>query len=315
MQGGIAKTAKFYYMVLAVCDIGKLALSDMLTLFLDYGLQFLTRGQFYFSAPASIPWACHIIHGLFYFFPHIINWTLLLLNLERVFIVMFPLHARTWFSIRSNLYYLLFVVILGVVMTAVGGKVANAVSSPILGTNQCLTDKSEPAWWISFRVVITIDLYIGPNIVSLICALIIIFKIRKELLFRASLTMYNSRNSILFNASGSFSAKAQSITKNLQNRNVSLSQISGALIAAIMAFVHAVFYLPDAVFCIIWYQTLGSTDVVISSQNFMLFFIFTVFTCLDSLSSFIIYTVGIPSFKEKLCNRPSSKRNTFTSDK
>lgn len=82
------------------------------------------------------------------------------------------------FALISN--YLLFVVILGVVMTAVGGKVANAVSSPILGTNQCLTDKSEPAWWISFRVVITIDLYIGPNIVLLICAIIIIFKILKK---------------------------------------------------------------------------------------------------------------------------------------
>ena len=43
MEGGIAKTAKFYYMALAVSDIGKLADTDFLNYFLDTGLQFITN--------------------------------------------------------------------------------------------------------------------------------------------------------------------------------------------------------------------------------------------------------------------------------
>lgn len=311
MRDGIAKTAKLYYSILAVCDIGNLVVSDFLSLYLDYGLQFITSGKFYLSAIGLDPWVCHIVHGFFYFFPYIINWTMLLLNLERLSIVFFPLHARKWFSIRLNMYYLIFVVILAAVMTILGGKVANSVSSPILGTKHCLTDKSEPGWWISFRVIITIDLYIGPNIVSLICAIILIFKIHRELEFRFSLT-HQSSTRILRNADGSLSAKS-TISKRIGN--ASLSQIPGAVVAAIMAFVHAVFYLPDAVFCIIWYQTLGSTDIVVSAQNFMLFFIFTVFTCFGSLSGFIIYTARIPSFRAQLRNCQSAKNRTFISEK
>lgn len=48
------------------------------------------------------------------FSPHIINWTYLLLNVERFCAVTFPLHTKQWFSVHSNIYYLSIFAITGI---------------------------------------------------------------------------------------------------------------------------------------------------------------------------------------------------------
>ena len=291
MHGGIAKTAKLYYFVLAVCDIGNLCVSHFLNFFLVFGLPFLTNGHFY-GVSSQYIWGCRIISGSWYFFPHMINWTMFLLNIERVCVVVFPLRARKWFSIYSNLYYLTLIGLIGVGMSIFLGKVSNILPTQILGSNQCLIDNSDP-WFAEFLTLFIIDLYMVPNILSLLCAIILIVKAKLELAKRLLLT--HNFSSSTQSASDNNSVINHSATRT-GTVNI-LSQIPGALVAAMLAFAHTTFYLPDAFFVTVFFLTIGSLNIVVSAEMWTLFITFFVFTSMPSLINFIIYITRIPEFR------------------
>ena len=298
MRDGIAKTARLYYLVLAVCDIGTLAVTHFLNFFLDHGLHFITDRQFYLQWATHYIWGCHIIRGSWYFFPHMVNWTMFLLNFERVCVVMFPLRARKWFSIYSNLYYLLFIVLIGAGIAALMGKVSNIFSTDILGSDECLIDKTD-SWFVEYMILLVIDMYLLPNSLSLLCAIILIVKAKGELNKRSQLT----HNLGLINNNN-----ASNMNHKRTNSSGTLAQIPGAIVAVSIAFVHATFYLPNAFFVTVFYLTLGSLDVVVSAEMWTLFITFMVLTSTPSLINFIIYFIRIPEFKEKLncCSHSSA---------
>ena len=293
MDGGIAKTAKLYYFVLAVCDIGSLIVSHFLNFFLVFGLRFMTYGHLY-GVSSQYPWACRMVSGSWFFFPHMINWTMFLLNIERVCVVMFPLRARKWFSISSNLYYLTFIGFLGVGMSIFLGKVSNILPTQILGANQCVLDNSDPSF-PEFLTLFIVDLYMVPNILSLLCAIILIVIAKIGLAKRLILT--HKFSSITQSAIDNNSIINHAATRT-GNVNI-LSQIPGALVAAMLAFAHATFYLPDAFFVTIFFLTIGSYNIVVSAAMWTLFITFFVFSSMPSLINFIIYITRIPEFRSQ----------------
>lgn len=297
---------------MAISDIGKLIITDFLNATLDYGLHFLTRGQFYFTITSQYEWGCHLIRGPYFYFPHILNWTLFLLNLERLCIVTFPLHARKWFTVRFNRYYIVFLILSGVLISVFAGAAYNRMPSQMLDTTECLSDFSSALLWISFRVVISIDMYIGPNVLSLVIALVLIIKIHYELSNRASLVHSHYSQS---HKSTSTLATSSSIASDKLAGGVSLSQISGALTAVTMAVVHAVFYLPDAIFGIYFYQYLATaTDLTLAPKLWMCYLFTMEFASFGSITDFFIYTVRIPSFRSVLCNRGSASKTSLSSE-
>ena len=292
---------------MAICDIGKLIVSDFINISLDFGLHFLTRGQFYFTIISQYEWGCRLIRGQFFYFPHILNWTLFLLNLERLCVVTFPFHARKWFTVRFNRFYIVFLILSGVLISVFAGAAYNRMPSQMLGTTECLSDVSSALLWISFRVIISIDMYIGPNVLSLVIALVLIIKIHYELSNRASLVHSHK--------SASTPATSSSLASDKIAGKVSLSQISGALTAVTMAVVHAVFYLPDAIFGIYFYKYLATAADLTLAPKFWMCYLFTMeYASLGSLTDFVIYTVRIPSFRSILCNRRNASKISLSSE-
>ena len=135
-SGSIGPTSRLYYMALAALELGNLIVYYLVNLFGttrvylkcvlysselvlrpgDYGLHFITNGAFYWVWETSprTAWVCHLFKACFFYFPHIINWTYLLLNVERFCAVTFPLHTKRWFTVHSNLYYLALFSITGI---------------------------------------------------------------------------------------------------------------------------------------------------------------------------------------------------------
>ena len=250
-------------------------------------------------------WGCRIIRGSYYIFPHMINWTLLLLNIERVFVVMFPLHAKKWFSVRKNKYYIVVVFVFALLLAIVGGWQANVYPSPPSGAPQCTSDTLNVPLWISFTIVLWIDIYTVPNLVSLLCALFIMFKVHRELTKRNALIHNHLRQ-----ADPTLAQEEGKSTKS----KIALSQLTGALVAAIMAFVRAFFSFPGLAFSVFFYY--GSfSDVTAAAKAIMIFYIFEVFACLSNLSDFIIYIVRIPAFRATLFCRPITQSSTYISEK
>ena len=197
-------------------------------------------------------WGCRIIRGSYYFFPHIINWTLLLLNIERVFVVMFPLHAKKWFYVRKNKYYVVVVLFFALLLAIVGGWEANVLvyPSPPSDAPQCTFDTLNVPLRISFTIVLWIDIYTVPNLVSLLCALFIMFKVHRELIKRNALMQNHLRNTD--------PTLEQEEGKSTQKK-IALSQLTGALVAAIMAFVRSFFRVPELDFSVFFTTALFLT--------------------------------------------------------
>lgn len=303
MNGGVADSAKFYYIVLASCDIGKLMFGDFLSFTIDFGTNFITRGGFYIASRWEV--SCRIIHGVYFFWPHVMNWTLFLLNFERLMVVMFPFHAKNWFTIRINRYYIIILIILGIFVSLLASKAYNLVSTPMLGRPECISDTTSVPWWILFRIVISVDMYISPNILSLVVATILLIKIHTELTNRKSLvhSRFHSQN------------QRSNNELNDKQRTVSLSQISGSLTAIIMAIIHAVFYMPDAIFGIYFYQNLAShSDSPIIPKLWMLYLFTMAYTTIGSITDFWIYIIRIPAFRATLLNGSNSQKTSVSSE-
>ena len=137
--GGIGATSRTYFVVLAVAHIGYLICYHLSKNFAEYGLRFVTGGRFYFSLASRCwccyfltllcfsalrptllracyvylmaialflrnEWICPIFRGCHFFFPHVLNWTYALQNLERLIAVQKPLLTRRIFTV-SDVFY------------------------------------------------------------------------------------------------------------------------------------------------------------------------------------------------------------------
>lgn len=283
-------------MILAVSDIGKLIINDFVCYFFVSGLPFLTGYQFYPSIFSDSVLGCSIIIGsLPNTFPHIISWTLFLLNIECVFIVFFPLKSMQWFSLRKSIICVLIVIIVCVgICVSAAFEMYPQPAAPA-GQNQCSPLGSNAALFsFIYTIVDLFDLYVVPNFLSLFFAIVILLKVRWELMQRARL-VHTPGN------------KANSKASN----SVSLSQLSGAIVAAIIAFIRVLFNVPKVAFTTIFFVS-SFTDITSAAHAVMLYFIFEVFTCFANLVDFFIYSARIPGFRDILFQRPINKKNTRT---
>ena len=215
-------------------------------------------------------------------------------------VVMFPFNAKHWFSVRFNCYYIIFLLTLGLLVSLLAGKAYNLVPTQMLGHSECISDITSNPWWMMFRVVISVDMYFTPNVLSLVVAAILIIKIHAELSNRTALVrshLYSSNQD-------------QRLNNGLSDkqRTVSFSQISGSLTAVTMAILHAIFYMPDAIFGIYFYQNLANpTDPIIIPKLWMLYLFTMAYTSFGCLTDFWVYTIRIPVFRATLLCRSNQK--------
>lgn len=68
----------------------------------------------------SVDWLCRSMRSMLYVFLHLSNWLYVLLNIERLVAVRFPLHARAYFNPKKNLIYITIAGLSYLPLTAIG---------------------------------------------------------------------------------------------------------------------------------------------------------------------------------------------------
>lgn len=114
LKTGIGESARFYYSLLAVFNLLYLLVYDVFSGFITYGLHAATLGRFYFSAIIENEWLCKICSDSYIPLAVLVTWTYVLLNVERVFAIAWPLKAKIIFTARRNSLYIFIVGAVGV---------------------------------------------------------------------------------------------------------------------------------------------------------------------------------------------------------
>ena len=90
----LGSTPRFLYTVLAIANLGTIVFTYLTSTFAEYGLFFVTGGRTYLNAVDTTVWGCKLMRASNLFSPHVLNWTYLILNLERLYAVLRPLDAH-----------------------------------------------------------------------------------------------------------------------------------------------------------------------------------------------------------------------------
>ena len=104
------------------------------------------------------------------FFPHLLNWTYFLLNLERLVSVNSPFRGREFFSLRLAQLYWALIFFAGVGVSAFAFLGYHVDHSPTHNSTKCTID---PDIGMAFRHTLTADVFVGPNLLSFILAVLL----------------------------------------------------------------------------------------------------------------------------------------------
>lgn len=227
LKTGIAESARIYYAFIALFNILNQVFLNLINAWSTIGLQFATRYSFYFSGTNTNIVVCKIIKSIPLVFSILVNWTYVLLNVERVFAIAFPLRAKASFNVRRNLYYVGAVALVGLLAWGYYLYMMQIGTSPILmGPVLCVASTSSLAATIVYQVISNGLNFTVPPAISLVLGLTLLTCIRHQQAARKRLMNDTTRS------------------KNAP----SSSAIAGATVVATMALVHATILLPAGIF-------------------------------------------------------------------
>lgn len=106
---GIGRTTRALFMALAITELYNLLMWYGLQGIADYGLHYLTHGNFYFRAISQNNIVCKTLRALGYFGVYCSHWLYVLVNIDRLLAVLTP--QRTNFY-RSHRCLLMLIVLL-----------------------------------------------------------------------------------------------------------------------------------------------------------------------------------------------------------
>lgn len=104
MRRGIGRTTRTLFMALAVADLFNLVVWYGLQGVADYGIHYLTHGEFYLRAISQNEIVCKSVRGLGYFGLYCSNWLYVLVNADRLFAVLTPHRACRYRTRRCLLF-------------------------------------------------------------------------------------------------------------------------------------------------------------------------------------------------------------------
>lgn len=243
IPSGVAKTARLYYLTLSYCEIGNM-FYYLLNVWSETGLKYLTQGNTFLPVVETNPVACKALRGFTVFFPHVINWTYLLLNVERLVAIAYPLRARSRFNVHQNVFYIAILVVVGLLIYAFNAYVMTISYTPMLlgGPNTCFADTSSVWKAVVHQAVNNIDVYIVPPALSACLAVALVVLIRRQLVARDKLLDHTGSKSDTGSASVTVSGGA------------SQSAIAGGVVAVTMSVVHAAIHLPAGLFGLLYFM-------------------------------------------------------------
>lgn len=190
LRSGIGAATKFLYISLTAIDLTANILYYGLNIFGDFGVSYLTtRNKDSYKITTFNNFTCKTLRGLGYFALHSLNWIYVLINLERIIAVRFPLIRKKLFSLNKTKILIGFLLIFGIFsgLFAQHVYVLNPVKIFRPGLH-CSVETANLYNWLSFRIFVAVDAYIGPNLLSLILSLYILMRIWKQLVRRSQLT-------------------------------------------------------------------------------------------------------------------------------
>lgn len=228
LKAGIGHSARIYYSLLAAFNFINVATLHLINSWSTMGLQYATQNSFFFSAVNYIPWVCKIIRSQASGFSVLVSWTYVLLNVERVFAIAFPLRAKSTFSVRQNMMYVGVVSVFGVLVWAYYLYIMQTGPTAILmGPVICLADSSSLAKAIIYQLINSGAIYVLPPALNLFLGLLLLAIIQHQQKRRAHL---------------------MSGTSGKSADTPSSAAIAGGIVVVTIALVHAIIDLPAGCF-------------------------------------------------------------------
>ena len=203
-------TTRLYYISIAISELGTLIFEDVWFGLIGTGWDFVFHGHnplgYFDSSSLSSPyWICPLNAFLWSFFEMIANNTFVILELERLGALYFPLKTRSVFTMKKALIAVMILTILSFLISII---TIPLVRIQVVGFLTVCTTVIPTMPWSDFGMVRTVFLYISPPILILLCSILILIKIiqRRISLHHGTLSQFN-----------------RSVSSVLTNRDVSVS--------------------------------------------------------------------------------------------
>lgn len=181
LRSGIGRTTKILFISLTCFDILASVLFYGLNIFGDLGIGLLfSNSSIIITTFNNI--LCKSIRGTGFFALHCLNWIYVLINFERLLAIINPNLKKILFSVKFLKVYIYLLIIIGILSSIYTSYLYEL--RPVMRKIDCSVNTSNLFKWLSFRIFIALDIYIGPTILSSILSLCILILIWKQLLKR-----------------------------------------------------------------------------------------------------------------------------------
>ena len=225
MKTGLGESVRVYYAMLAVFNFFYLLTQHLLNAWFTAGLKFATQGKFYFSFTNENEWVCKVVKTYYTPFAVLVMWTYVLLNIERVFAIRFPLRAKSIFTIRRTLTYVAIIGIIGVLLWIYFMSITTIVYTPMLiGPINCIADSPSLVNLIFYDVLFNVAIFTLPPALSLVLGLMLLYFLKRQESVRSKLLVAHSSD------------------------RASSGATAGGVVVILMALFHALINLPPGAF-------------------------------------------------------------------
>lgn len=227
LKTGVGESARLYYALLAIFNIGNIILLHLAAGWSTLGLHFATQGRFFLSETLYNEVLCKIYFDIYIPVNVLLMWTYVLFNTERVVAIAFPLKAKILFSVSRNLLYVAIVGALGVVLMLYCITLQGlSFTLDVLGPIGCLPSSPSLTTMIFYEIITNAGMFTLPPALSLLLGIILFVVIRRQMAARSHL-----------------------LNKSLQSNGTSTSSATtGGVVVIIMAIVHSAINLPAGIF-------------------------------------------------------------------
>ena len=182
MRKGIGSTTRRLFVMLSIFDLFNLLFYYGLGIFADYGIGFLTSDRISIDFVNTNQIACKLTRSGSHFGIFLLNWTYFLVNVERLVAVRMPQRAKRWCRSKNILFCIFLIFIFGILCSAPTAYVYNVKQSPVAkaGKTFCGADTTDRFAWIAVRLLLAASTYVGPNMISLVLAFLLLYYIWKR---------------------------------------------------------------------------------------------------------------------------------------
>ena len=187
--------------------------------FITYGIGYMTQGAWDLSWPIKVDWTCKILYTLYMESEQLSAFTLVLFSVERLIVVYFPLHAKTWLSFRRT--WLTTAVVLTLVALSLAHLPFSIRSIRFTLNTYCAVKESitPPVLSALYWIAMGVQSYTIPTAITITLNVLIYRRIRTADEHRKHITVRHTMNSQA--ASNSTGCATKTITITTETATIS----------------------------------------------------------------------------------------------